>query len=194
MFNWFNFLSYAIITAATPGPNNIMGMTNAGHNGFKKSFPFCLGVFAGISCLLYITLIFCSALSAIIPKIEFPMLIIGAAYMLYLAYKIFRSSEVSEESESKTGFWAGFVLQFLNPKIYIFCIMTLEAYVLPSYSGQWGMLVFLFVPILALISFTSIVSWTLFGSVFKVLFSKYAKITNTVMALLLVYCAVSLFI
>jgi hypothetical protein len=36
--------------------------------------------------------------------------------------------------------------------------------------------------------------WSLFGSVFKMLFSKYAKITNAIMALLLVYCAVSLFL
>lgn len=27
MFNWFAFLTYAVITAATPGPNNIMSMS-----------------------------------------------------------------------------------------------------------------------------------------------------------------------
>lgn len=40
MFNWLNFLSYAVITAITPGPNNIMSMSNAGRLGFRKSFPF----------------------------------------------------------------------------------------------------------------------------------------------------------
>ena len=30
MFNWFAFLTYAVITAATPGPNNIMSMSNGG--------------------------------------------------------------------------------------------------------------------------------------------------------------------
>ena len=31
-------------------------------------------------------------------------------------------------------------------------------------------------------------------ALFKLLFSRYARVTNTVMALLLVYCAVSLFL
>ena len=30
MFPWYAFLTYAVITAATPGPNNIMSMSNAG--------------------------------------------------------------------------------------------------------------------------------------------------------------------
>ncbi len=34
----------------------------------------------------------------------------------------------------------------------------------------------------------------MFGSVFKLLFSKYAKVTNLIMAGLLVYCAISLFL
>ena len=34
MFNWFAFLTYAVITAATPGPNNIMSMSNGGGAGW----------------------------------------------------------------------------------------------------------------------------------------------------------------
>lgn len=39
----------------------------------------------------------------------------------------------------------------------------------------------------------NIQAWALFGQVFRALFTRYAKITNTVLALLLVYCAISLF-
>lgn len=39
MFSWVNFLSYAIVTAVTPGPNNIMSMSNAGRLGIKNPFP-----------------------------------------------------------------------------------------------------------------------------------------------------------
>ena len=34
----------------------------------------------------------------------------------------------------------------------------------------------------------------MFGSAFRALFSKYARVTNTVMAPLLIYCAISLFL
>lgn len=37
MFSWVNFLSYAVVTAVTPGPNNLMSMSNAGRLGFKRA-------------------------------------------------------------------------------------------------------------------------------------------------------------
>ena len=33
MFPWYAFLTYAVITAATPGPNNIMSMSNGWASG-----------------------------------------------------------------------------------------------------------------------------------------------------------------
>lgn len=85
------------------------------------------------------------------------------------------------------------MLQFVNPKIYIYCIVSMEAYILPHYHGQWDKLAF-FALLLAFIGFSFTLLWPLFGSVFKKIFSQYARITNTVMAMLLVYCAVSLFL
>ena len=121
------------------------------------------------------------------------MLVIGAAYMLYLAWKTFRSSSNLEETNHNSGFFSGLLLQFINPKIHIYCIVSMEAYILPYYQGQWGILVF-FALLLAWIGFVFTLCWALFGSVFQLLFSKYYKVTNTVMSLLLVYCAISLFL
>ena len=120
------------------------------------------------------------------------MLVIGAAYMLWMAWKTFKSSSVIDENFSRSGFISGFALQFINPKIYIYCIVSMEAYILPYYHGKYMSLIF-FALLLAFIGFAFTLCWALFGSVFKTLFSKYAKVTNTIMALLLVYCAVSLF-
>lgn len=177
----------------TPGPNNIMSMSNASRLGFRKSFPFNLGIWIGFSLVMLVCTFFCNTLSAVIPKIKTPMLILGALYMLWLAWKTFKSSSVIEESHSRSSLLSGLVLQFINPKIYIYCIVSMEAYILPFYQGQWRALVF-FALLLAFIGFVFTLCWSLFGSVFRLLFSKYAKITNTIMALLLVYCALSLFL
>lgn len=193
MFSWVSFLSYAVVTAVTPGPNNIMSMSNASRLGFRKFFPFNLGIWIGFSLVMLVCTFFCNTLSAVIPKIKTPMLILGALYMLWLAWKTFKSSSVIEESHSRSSLLSGLVLQFINPKIYIYCIVSMEAYILPFYQGQWRALVF-FALLLAFIGFVFTLCWSLFGSVFRLLFSKYAKITNTVMALLLVYCALSLFL
>ena len=193
MFSWIQFLSYAIVTAVTPGPNNIMSMSNAGRQGFRKTLPFNFGIWIGFSLVMLMCTFFCNTLSTLIPKTKTLMLFIGAAYILYLAWKTFKSSSVIEEDERHGNFISGLVLQFVNPKIYIYCIVSMEAYILPYYHGEWNMLIF-FALLLAFIGFAFTLLWSLFGSVFKMLFSKYAKITNAIMALLLVYCAVSLFL
>lgn len=193
MFPWFSFLTYAVITAATPGPNNIMSMSNGVRKGFRGALPFNLGILTGFTMVMILCTLFCSLLASLIPKIKTPMLILGAAYMLYLAWEIFRSSGLIEEDHSKSGFLSGLLLQFINPKIYIYCIMSMEAYILPLYSGQPLTLLF-FDLLLSFIGFVFTIAWTVFGSVFQTLFSRHARVVNTILALLLVYCAVSLFL
>lgn len=193
MFPWFSFLTYAVITAATPGPNNIMSMSNGVRKGFRGALPFNLGILTGFTMVMVLYTLFCSLLSTLIPKIKTPMLILGAAYMLYLAWEIFRSSGLIEEDHSKSGFLSGLLLQFINPKIYIYCIMSMEAYILPLYSGQ-PLTLLVFDLLLSFIGFVFTIAWTVFGSVFQTLFSRHARVVNTILALLLVYCAVSLFL
>ena len=192
MFNWFSFLTYAVVTAITPGPNNIMSMTNGSRKGFRKALPFNLGIWVGFSIVMVLCTVFCSLLSSLIPKIKTPMLVVGADYMLYLAWETFRSGGI-EEGSHRDGFLSGLLLQFINPKIYVYCIMSMEAYILPYFSGQVLPLLG-FALLLAFIGFFFTLCWSAFGSVFHWLFSKHAKVVNTIMALLLVYCAVSLFL
>ncbi len=192
MFSWINFLTYAVITAITPGPNNIMSMTNASKLGFVKAFPFNLGILVGFSTVMLGCTLLSSTVSSLLPIIKFPMIIVGAAYMLYLAYKTWKSSGNIEDNQPKSAFVSGLLLQFINPKIYIYCIVSMQAYILPFY-GESPILLIFFALLLALIGFFCTILWSMFGSMFKLLFSKYAKVTNSIMAVLLVYCAVSLF-
>lgn len=193
MFPWYSFLTYAVITAATPGPNNLMSMSNAGRLGFRRALPFNLGIWVGFTIVMALCTLFCTALSALIPAIRLPMLVLGAAYMLYLAWGTFRSSGAIQEDHAREGFRSGLLLQFINSKIYLYGVMSMEAYILPYYGGQPAVLLF-FALLLAFIGFVFTLAWAAFGSVFRLLFSRHARAVNTVMALLLVYCAVSLFL
>lgn len=193
MFQWIPFLTYAVITAATPGPNNIMSMTQAGRLGLRKSFPFNLGIWAGFSLVMLLCTGLSSTLHRYLPKIQTPMLILGALYMLYLAYQTLKSGSHLGEAQGGGSFVSGLLLQFINPKIYFYCIISMETYVLPVYQGQWWPLVG-FALLLSTIGFAFTLCWALFGALFQKLFSQYAKVTNAILALLLVYCAISLFL
>ena len=98
------------------------------------------GMWAGFTIITLLGAVFCSLLNAVLPKIELVMKIIGAAYMLYLAYRTVFSKphETGEAEPVKNSFLTGILLQFVNPKIMIYVVVSMEAYILPhvitSYS------------------------------------------------------------
>ncbi|MBO0587423.1 LysE family transporter [Sporosarcina sp. E16_8] len=188
-----SFLLYVFVTSFTPGPNNIMAMLFANKYGFKKTLRFCFGVGAGFFGIMLLASYFNLLLHNFIPKIELPMMILGAGYMLYLAVKIITSkdSENADETGKYNSFLAGMLLQFINPKGVLYGITVVGMFILPYHTSNVSLL--LFSLFLAVVGFVSTSSWSLFGSMFQTLLSKYRDQFNVVMALLLVYSAVSIF-
>ena len=84
------------------------------------------------------------------------------------------------------------VLQFANPKIYIYAITAMTLYILPVYHSIGSTIAFTVV--LTLIGASGSFVWALFGAAFCRILSKHAKMVNLIMALLLVYCAAALFL
>ncbi len=193
MFPWIPFLSYIVAATATPGPNNVMSMSNGNRFGFRKGLPFNFGILTGWCLISLLCTAFCSVLAVYIPMIKIPMLCIGAAYMLYLAIKLLRSNGEIQDAASSHGYIAGLLLQFVNPKLYICIIVAIEGYMLPYYAGEPIPLILLAL-LMGMIGGGFTFCWSAFGSIFRRIFAKHARIINTIMALLLIYCAVSLFI
>lgn len=192
MFNLYSFLTYIFVTAYTPGPNNIMSMSNSIKFGFRKSFIFNIGILIGFSIVMVLCTIFSASLYRILPSIKPLMLILGAAYILYLAWKTFKSSNDIDISNTKNNsFSSGLLLQFVNPKIMIYGITSMSTYILPHFSSIHILIGFSL--LLAIIGFSGSICWSLFGALFYKLFTKHAKIVNIIMSLLLIYCAITLF-
>ena len=113
--------------------------------------------------------------------------------MLYLAWKVWKtSSDLTAESGRESSFLAGMLLQFMNPKIYIYAITAMSLYILPVFHSITALIGFTL--ILTVIGASGSYVWALFGSAFCKVFAKHTKAVNLIMALLLVYCAVSLFL
>lgn len=169
-------------------------MLFANKYGFKKTFRFCLGVGTGFFVILLLSCYFNLLLHNFIPKIEFGMKIIGATYMLYLAYIIIKSKDSGEDSSGGkyNSFFSGTLLQFVNPKGILYGVTAIGTFVLPYHTSNSSLLFYSI--LLAVIGFMGTFSWSIFGSVFKKFLSKYRNPFNIVMALLLAYSAVSILI
>ncbi|MGW8959387.1 LysE family transporter [Paenibacillus sp. NPDC055715] len=185
-----SFLLYVFVTSFTPGPNNIMAMLFANKFGLKKTIRFCSGVGAGFFVIMLLSSYFNLLLENFIPKIQFVMTILGAAYMLYLAVKIIMSKD--NDGGKNNSFLTGMLLQFINPKGILYGITAISTFILPYHHSNFSLMMFsLF---LAFVGFMSTFCWSVFGSVFQKLLSKYRSQFNIIMALLLVYSAVSILV
>ncbi len=194
MPNLTAFISYVLVTTFTPGPNNIMSMSNASRYGFKKSIFFNVGVFLGFFIINSLCSVFSMTLYKLIPSIKPFMTVIGAAYILWLAWKTYKSKPHSGDNNEKhtNTFLAGLLLQFVNPKGILFGITTASTFIVPYYKSV--PILIIFSAFLAFVGFTATCCWSLFGSVFQRFIVKNNTVVNTIMALLLIYCAISLFL
>lgn len=123
----FSFALATTILACSPGPDNIFVLTQSIVNGRKFGLATVFGLISG--CLVHTTLL-AFGVSAIIKQSEnlfFAIKLFGAMYLLYLAYKVYKSDAniiLSNESvEKKTTtqlFKQGFIMNVLNPKVSIF--------------------------------------------------------------------------
>ncbi|MEK5059212.1 LysE family transporter [Paenibacillus shunpengii] len=186
-----SFLIYVFVGSFTPGPNNILSMSNASRYGYKKTLPFSCGVMTGF----FVVMLFCSCFNLLlfrfIPKIEFALAIIGSMYMIYLAIGIMRSKPQKKEEETKPyTFLTGVLLQFMNPKGILYGLTAVSTYILPHYNSSLSLI--LFSIFLAFISFLSTSSWAMFGSLFQRFLAKNERPFNVLMGLLLIYAAFSI--
>lgn len=167
-------------------------MLFANKYGFKKTIRFCCGVGTGFFAILLLSSYFNLLLKNFIPKIEFFMTFLGVAYMLYLALIIImsKSSDNDVNGGKYNSFIAGMLLQFINPKGILYCITVISTFIIPYHTSHSSLL--FYSVMLALIGFMGTFSWNLFGSIFKIFLSKYRSQFNIIMALLLVYSAVSI--
>ncbi len=193
MFDFTSFLIYAAVVAMTPSPQNIMSMANATSGGFKRSLGFALGVWLGMSLVVLLCAVTMHAVFGLLPSIEFPMQVLGALYILYLAWKIFTASTDLRQKHVPCLFASGMLIQFFNVKLYVYSLFSIQVFVLPHYQGHMPMVVF-WAMVLACMGFAGTMLWAWQGAVLKKVFTQYARFANTFLALCMVYCAVALFI
>ncbi|MBA8781228.1 MULTISPECIES: cysteine/O-acetylserine transporter [Aeromonas] len=187
------FLTYTLITAMTPGPNNILALSAANQHGLRRSSRVLAGMSAGFLLIMLLCALFTFTLISLSPALVGWLSWAGAAYVLWLAWRIAASgSNLSSTDGALPGFWTSFWLQFVNVKIILYGITALSTFVLPHTTEfVWVLGVSL---LLALIGTLGNLCWALAGHLLQPLFQRHGRILNLTLAALLVYCALRMLI
>ena len=185
-----NFFIYSVINAFTPGPGNILALNTVTNYGYKKGRPLYWGIFAGYYVVQVICAIFVFGVSTFLPDVLGIMKYIGAAYILWLAVHIALSKPTTDTVEKSASFLKGFLLQFVNVKIYLFGITALTGYI-TEYSGSLWVLL-LFEIIIATIGTIATLTWIGMGVLIQRAYQKYYRVINIILALTLSECVYSM--
>ena len=132
------FFIAAIVVALAPGPDNLFVLAQSATHGAKAGFCIICGLCTGILVQTGLLVVGVSALIAASPMAFFVIQCMGAAYLVYLAYKSFqvrtgvvissefgvRNSELdkSQSLSARRLYLRGIIMNLTNPKAILFAL------------------------------------------------------------------------
>ena len=179
-------LTFAMTAAITPGPNNIILSTNAVNYGFKATIPLMLGVFFGFLSVLTLCLLGIGEIYENYPNFKNFIKIVATIFLTYLAYKIFISTEFSDNNNKRRfTFRDIYFFQLINPKA-VSVSMSSSAIFIQNKFSYFEEFILIFICFIISTS-TSAIVWAAIGHSFRKYLNDKRKIIyfNRVMALLL---------
>ncbi|MEM7463937.1 MAG: LysE family translocator [Pseudomonadota bacterium] len=124
---------------ASPGPDMLLVATRSAAQGKAAGFATYLGIAAGGYCHAMALALGLSQLFLAVPGAYDFVRLVGAAYLLYLAWQAFTSKEsilqAPEENTSRSFrnlFFQGMLTNILNPKIALFFLALFPQFIEPS--------------------------------------------------------------
>ena len=157
---------FAFVSSVTPGPNNVMLTASGATFGYRRTVPHMLGISLGVVAMLLLVGLGLGAAFEREPRLYTLLKYLGAAYLLWLAWKIARSGQVDagQAGARPFGFWQAAAFQWVNPKAWIMAIGAIT-----TYTPQEGFLVnvLLIAALFALVNCPSVGLWTVAGSLLR---------------------------
>ncbi|MGH8385194.1 MAG: LysE family translocator [Pseudomonas sp.] len=182
------FALYALVTSITPGPNNTMLLASGVNFGFNRTIPHMLGITCGLFVMVVAVGFGLGAVFQTSPLLYTVLRYVGAAYLLYLAWKVAHSGPVSdsEKSEGKpTSYLGAAAFQWVNPKAWIMAIGAISTYTpMQGYFTN----VIVIAAVFALINLPSVSVWAACGTLLRNVLKdrRWLRLFNWGMAALLV--------
>jgi threonine/homoserine/homoserine lactone efflux protein len=188
------FVVFAVATLFTPGPNNVMLMASGLNFGFARTLPHVLGVTLGFGFMVLVVGFGLGAVFAAYPAVYTFVKFAGAAYLIYLAWRIATAGTAKGEGSGRPfTFVEAAAFQWVNAKGWVMAIGAVTAY---AAVAPYPVNIFVLAGIFTLFGAASSITWLLFGTGLKRIVNepRSVAIFNRTMAVLLVVSLVPVFL
>lgn len=182
------FALFALVTSITPGPNNTMLLASGVNFGFNRTIPHMLGISCGFFLLVVAVGFGLGAVFQAYPILYTVLRYVGAAYLLYLAWKIAHSGPVGDGADGQAkpiSYLGATAFQWVNPKAWIMAIGAISTYT-PMQGYFYNVVVI--AAVFAIINLPSVGLWAACGTLLRNVLKdpRWLRVFNWGMAALLV--------
>jgi threonine/homoserine/homoserine lactone efflux protein len=181
-------LLFALVSTATPGPNNIMVMTSGLNFGVWRTLPHYLGICIGFPAMVLAISMGLGTVFEAVPVMHQVIKVLGISYLMYLAWRIATTeTELKEDGSSRPlSFWQAAAFQWVNPKAWVMAVGALATFT--TVSGRVVEQALWIAAAFMVVAIPSVGGWMLGGAGLRRLLQKpaYRRWFNWTMGLLLV--------
>jgi threonine/homoserine/homoserine lactone efflux protein len=113
------FALFAVVAAGTPGPSNVMLSAAGSQVGVLRGLPCLFGVTSGMAAMMFLVPLGLGSL-VLNHRLSLGALkVAGAAFLLWLAWKIATSDGDAAPASDPVGYVGAAVFQWVNPKSWL---------------------------------------------------------------------------
>lgn len=165
-------LLFCTAMSFSPGPNTTLSTALAANLGLRSAMRFCLAVPTGWTLLMLACGLGLGALVLGLPALRWGVKLLGAAYMLWLAWKLANASTLSEADASRLNvtFLQGVGLQFLNIKAWMLALTLTAGWVVNAAgapAANPGQRLAIICVVMVFFAFTSNFAYAVAGSLLR---------------------------
>lgn len=154
---------FAAVVTLTPGPNVVIVTASGANFGFNRTIPQMLGITFGFGAMAMAAGLGIAGLVQAEPRVHVALKYAGAAYLLYLAWRIAHAQPVAGSASAKPiGFIEAALFTWANPKAWVSVLGAVAAFT--TADGNVGWQAALISGILAAFCLLSCVVWAGFGT------------------------------
>lgn len=158
------FLLFATAAAGTPGPSNLLLTATGAHVGVLRGLPCLFGVTIGMGGMMFVVAFGLGTVVLASPIVLRALNWIGAAFLLWLAWRIATAGHSAAAAGRKpVGFIGAAAFQWINPKSWLVCASAAGAY-LDAGSGSARAQAMAFGALFVLASLPCCFVWLAFGA------------------------------